>query len=400
MIGVRACGHGLGELRAHPWRAALSGLSLCVGVLAVVAIFTAGAVTAEVFVATEEQRTGRALTANGEIRLAEPTPERVRAALAAAAPITDTGGAVAIVSTPVAQLGAAPASYYAAGGPLHGGAFVTLVAGDLPGVRRLPVLAGRWFDSNADFPLELVANTAAVQRWGGVGTELTIRISPYQPPITAPVVGVIADADGTPTLYAPLLAVLTVRPYTVDTPSLNLLIHHPWAGLGTLQPIAEQMALAGGGELVGELRRVDSVRLLLAQLRTQQATFLAVAVLALAIAALGMLNIGLASVGERARELVIRRAIGATRGDIVAQLLIAALVVAVLAAVVAIGLGWLGLQWWLPRRIAPGSAVEPPGLPWGAMLWGLAASVATTLAGSVLPAAVAARLDIALALRD
>jgi putative ABC transport system permease protein len=140
--------------------------------------------------------------------------------------------------------------------------------------------------------------------------------------------------------------------------------------------------------------------LLLEQLRTQQAAFLVVALVALAIAALGMLNIGLASVSERARELVIRRAVGATRADILGQMLVSSIVVGVAVAAVAVDTAWIGVQWWVPQLIAPSTAITPPGLPWAAVSWGLVAAISTTVAGSLLPAVVAARLDVATALRD
>lgn len=399
MIGLRTTGHGFADLRAHPWRATLSGLSLCIGVLAVIAIFTVGAVTAEVFIATEEQLTGRQLTASGQLRLAQPGPEQLRAALDAAEPVTTTGGAAAILAHPSGLTGVAPRAHYEAGGVLRNQS-LTLVAGELAEVRRLPLLAGRWFDSTADLPVELVLNAPAARRWGGVDAELVLRVTERQPPITAYVSGVIADGQGDPIIYAPLPAILHIRPYTLDSAGVEVLLHHPYADVGTLTSVAEQMGVAAGGELVGDLRRVDTVRLLLAQLRTQQRAFLAIAVLALLISALGMLNIGLASVGERSRELVIRRAVGATRADIIAQLLVAALVVAVVATLVGVAIAWLGLQWWLPQRIGPASAIEPPSLPWPAVAAGLAASVGTTIAGSILPAVVAARLDVATALRD
>ncbi len=55
------------------------------------------------------------------------------------------------------------------------------------------------------------------------------------------------------------------------------------------------------------------------------------------------------------------------------------------------------MQWWVPQRIHPASAIEPPGLPWSAVGWGLVAFVVTTVVGSAIPAIVAARLDVATA---
>jgi ABC-type antimicrobial peptide transport system permease subunit len=133
------------------------------------------------------------------------------------------------------------------------------------------------------------------------------------------------------------------------------------------------MANAMSGEVREPgVRRGAHVDALLGQLRAQQRAFLAVAALALAISALGIL----------------------------AQMLISATVVGIVAAGVAITAAAVGLQVWVPQQISPASAIDPPSLPWDAVVWGLAAGIGTTLVGAALPAAVAARLDIALALRD
>jgi putative ABC transport system permease protein len=138
----------------------------------------------------------------------------------------------------------------------------------------------------------------------------------------------------------------------------------------------------------------------LGQLSSQRLAFLVVAVIALLISALGILNIGLASVSERARELVVRRAVGATRSDIVAQVLVAAIVVGLVAASLAILLAFVGVELWIPTRIDAATAIEPPTLPWEAFVWGVISASATSFLGALLPAIVASRLDVALALRD
>jgi putative ABC transport system permease protein len=160
---LRVVGHGLSDLRAHPGRAVLSGLSLCIGVLSVVAIFTIGAVTEEVFVAIEEQRTGRLVTVTALLDLGGAGPDRLRAALAAAEPVTATGGAAALVAHPPGLAGAGTSADVARGLPLEVQP-VTLVAGDLAGVRRLPLLDGELFDSTSDLPVALVLNLPAARR--------------------------------------------------------------------------------------------------------------------------------------------------------------------------------------------------------------------------------------------
>jgi len=179
---------------------------------------------------------------------------------------------------------------------------------------------------------------------------------------------------------------------------------HPYAsgpGGGEGRERSRPRHLSGGEQQrVAIARALDEVDHYRDQLRAQQTGFLIVAVIALTIAALGILNIGLASVSERARELVIRRAMGATRTQIVLQLLLAAATIGAITAKLAIAVAIVGVQAWAPTLISPQSAAVPPSFPWAAAGWGLLASVTTTLLGAAIPAALAARLDIATALRD
>jgi putative ABC transport system permease protein len=91
---------------------------------------------------------------------------------------------------------------------------------------------------------------------------------------------------------------------------------------------------------------------------------------------------------------------GATRTQIVLQLLLSAAGVGAITAVMAIGFGIVGVEVWAPTLIAPESGATPPDFPWQAAGWGLLAAVVTTLVGAAIPALIAARLDIATALRE
>lgn len=164
---------------------------------------------------------------------------------------------------------------------------------------------------------------------------------------------------------------------------------------------AEHIAASAGAKTVLQsFHRVDQVDAVVASLQPQQQAFSIAAVIGLFTAALGILNIGLASIGERARELVIRRALGATRIGIAGQLLVAAVLIALLASAAAAVIAIAALTWWLPSQIPLASATDPASVPWGAIAVGTVTACATALLGSAVPAAVASRLDIATALRD
>ena len=113
----------------------------------------------------------------------------------------------------------------------------------------------------------------------------------------------------------------------------------------------------------------------------------------LLIGGVGVMNIMLVSVTERTREIGVRKAIGARRGDITWQFLLEAMTLTgtggVIALVLTNGLVWLirvGLQW-------PGS------VPMWAAVTGIAVSVSIGLIFGVWPAMKAAKLDPVEALR-
>lgn len=64
-----------------------------------------------------------------------------------------------------------------------------------------------------------------------------------------------------------------------------------------------------------------------------------IAAISLLVGGIGIMNIMLASVTERTREIGIRRALGATRGDIVIQFLTEALLLSLCGGIIGIGLG-------------------------------------------------------------
>ncbi|MCC6745882.1 MAG: ABC transporter permease [Acidobacteria bacterium] len=111
----------------------------------------------------------------------------------------------------------------------------------------------------------------------------------------------------------------------------------------------------------------------------------------LAIGGIGVMNIMLVSVTERTKEIGVRKAIGARRGDIIVQFLIEAAVLTGMGGVIGILLGW-GVALLI-------SLILPSFVPLWAPIFGFAVSVSIGLGFGLWPAIRASRLDPIDALR-
>ncbi|GAA5177676.1 ABC transporter permease [Rugosimonospora acidiphila] len=119
------------------------------------------------------------------------------------------------------------------------------------------------------------------------------------------------------------------------------------------------------------------------------AGLLAIAVI---IALIGVMNTLSLSVFERTRESALTRALGLTRGQLRATLLVEALLMGVVGAIVGLGFGLL-YGWATTRVMFTGFAPELT-VPVGQLLGYLAVAGAAAVAAAVLPARRAARASI------
>lgn len=118
-----------------------------------------------------------------------------------------------------------------------------------------------------------------------------------------------------------------------------------------------------------------------------------VAAISLLVGGIGIMNIMLATVSERQQEIGIRRALGATRKDIVLQFLIETLVLSLIGAFIGVTLGIV-----VPTWVSHFSDVPTQTTLWGPMIATIVA-IGTGVGFGLYPALAAARMDPIEALR-
>jgi ABC-type antimicrobial peptide transport system permease subunit len=127
--------------------------------------------------------------------------------------------------------------------------------------------------------------------------------------------------------------------------------------------------------------------------RTMTALLAGIAGISLVVGGIGIMNIMLVSVTERTREIGIRRAVGARKGDVLLQFLVEAVALSLIGGIIGIGFGFVVsgsvtrlLEW--PTRVSPGAVL---------LAFGIAAAVGVFF--GFYPARRASRLDPIDALR-
>lgn len=125
--------------------------------------------------------------------------------------------------------------------------------------------------------------------------------------------------------------------------------------------------------------------------------------LVLLIACVNVANLLLARGGTRAREIAVRSALGAGRGQVIRLLLTESLVLSSLGAAVGLPLGWALLRWF--ARAMESSGDNPPGwLTWtmdgSVLLYLLGAVVFTCVTAGLLPALRLAKPNLTDVLKD
>lgn len=120
----------------------------------------------------------------------------------------------------------------------------------------------------------------------------------------------------------------------------------------------------------------------------------AIAAISLVVGGIGIMNIMLVGVAERTREIGIRKAVGASTGNIVAQFLVESLMISFIGGIIGYGAGYL-LAYIISTML-----YFPPAFTWTTAAAAAIMTVGVGLLFGIVPAAKAARKDTIESLRQ
>ncbi|MGH7569582.1 MAG: ABC transporter permease [Gemmatimonadales bacterium] len=273
-------------------------------------------------------------------------------------------------------------------------------------VRNYTIAAGRMFTAGEDearrryavlgsaIPEMLNANPAAM-----IGQEIQIRGIPFE------IIGILSEKGSQGSFENPderiLIPLQTARYRIMGTDRLRSITtkvadmsQMTLAMIEIERVLRREHKIRPGMENDFQIRRQADVLATFEQ-TTETFTFLlaGIALVSLIVGGIGIMNIMLVSVTERTREIGVRKALGATRGNILLQFLIEALVLCLLGGLLGVVFGSLGAV-ALSTLAHWNTAISP-----FAILLAFAFSAAVGLFFGIWPARRAATLDPIVALR-
>ncbi|MEQ1800812.1 MAG: ABC transporter permease [Gammaproteobacteria bacterium] len=154
---------------------------------------------------------------------------------------------------------------------------------------------------------------------------------------------------------------------------------------GIVPPVEDNFTVSNPRAAAERVEEVDT---------TLSAVLVGIAAIATLIGGVVIMSLMLISVSERRREIGVRRAVGATRGDVLRQFLVEAALISALGGVVGVFLGVAG------AAVAAFQQQLPPAFLWGAMAGAVGLATLIGLVFGLQPAWRAANVDPIQALRS
>ena len=387
------------DLRISPLRNFLTSLSMLIGIVAVIAAVLVGTLGQDYLNATNAQLAGKPTTYTVTISdLKKKDPADIEALIQAFQDYPSA--AITLNENPREGLGYIP---YYPNNPEFSLADerkidTRIISWEYNQVYNVPLNQGRWISPIEEYaPLELVANKAA---WNAMPVpEYRLSIPGTLDTTPAYVVGVINDGDTEPRMYCNGASLATFLHSAFEKDSLSLAIH-PYgnASEDDIRSFLNDAIYDTTGGKIENFMRSDNAEAYEDVITFLQIAFFITAALLLLTASIGLLNVGLSSLEQRTHELLIRRAIGASRMNVALLVIGSTVLLSVIVCVIALATAY-AIVAAVPLWLEPDTPISPPTFPYQAALFAALAAIGTALLSSIIPAIKASRLQPALVLR-
>lgn len=387
------------DLRISPLRNFLTSLSMLIGIVAVIAAVLVGTLGQDYLNATNAQLAGKPATYTVTIsNLKKKDPADIEALMRAFHDYP--AAAITLNENPRDGLGYIP--YNSSNGEVSLADEVRIdtriVSWQYNHVYNVPLSQGHWISPIDDYaPLELVANKAA---WSAMPVpEYRLSIPGTLDTTPAYVVGIINDGDTEPRMYCNGASLATFLHSAFEKDSLSLAIH-PYSNVSEedIRSFLNDALYDTTGGKIESFMRSDNAEDYKDVITFLQIAFFITAALLLLTASIGLLNVGLSSLEQRTHELLIRRAIGASRMNVALLVIGSTVLLSIIVCVIALAIAYAivaVVPLWLPSD----TPISPPTFPYQAALFAALAAIGTALLSSIIPAIKASRLQPALLLR-
>ena len=393
----------LKDLRISPIRTFLTGFSMFIGIIAMIAAVLVGTLGRESLLSVNAQIFGR--TPTYYLNLSGSNFEKVEDVESFFEILDENPGEKTLIATPKTGLRFAAVNSLEDIDTNKKQIYRKLMYVDAVyttpkynNIYNIPLYKGEWFDSTmSNTKLEVVVNKASLDYFSTsyiVGNcNESLALVPFN------VIGVVNDGKDWPVIYVNTLPLIYRLPSLFHIEDASVYWYNK-SGLSQdkMHSYINDILYDTIGGKVENIDRVDSGDDYESVINMLQLGLIFTAALLLFVSVLGQINIGLSSLEQRTHELLIRRALGASRCNISVLVLgsqfLLSLMVCTLSIIVSLVLvNCIGL--FLPSD----TPITVPGYPITAAVIAVITSIITALLGGVIPAIKAAKLEPALALR-
>jgi putative ABC transport system permease protein len=375
-------------LRARRVRSALSALGIAVAIAALVAVLGIAA-SAKADLLAQLGAEGNLLTlAAGQTFTGNPTPLSATAEqmIKAVPPVREVTAVSVVQSATVRRSAAIPAIQ-------TGGISVLAAEPSLLETLSATMLYGHFLDSIAQRYPEVVLGYSAAQNLG-VGT-LSATTQVYLDGNYFVAVGIMAPVSVAPEIDDAVLVSfpVAVSRLNLDNRPTRIYLRADPDQVAAVAAVLPFTASPAQPEAV-EVRRPSDILVARIAARTAFVSlFLGLGAVTLLVSGVGIANIMLISVLERRSEIGLRRALGARGRHVATQFVLEAAALAAIGGILGVGLGCLA------TAVVAHASGNPVTIPPSAPFVGLGGAIAVGVLAGAYPAARAARLSPADALR-